>query len=66
MEKEIEIVHARQKSIHPTHTLCGKERSKIPNGESTLEIPEPHGIADPNWITCPGCQERLKIDWNLT
>jgi hypothetical protein len=61
MNMQQEIIHARQKSFHPTDTLCGKKPGVWEPGETALEIPEPQGIADPNWISCPECRKKLAL-----
>jgi hypothetical protein len=54
------INHAQQDDIHPTNTLCGKKKEDyLAAGEGCYSVPVPGGIADPNWITCPTCRERL-------
>jgi hypothetical protein len=62
MENE-QVVHGNQESIHASQTLCGKDLFHLPRGESSIEIPG-DGIAEPNWITCKGCRERLNIKWD--
>jgi hypothetical protein len=49
MPEEKLVMHANKETA--SHTLCGKEIRMLPPGQS-LSIPEPRGIADPNWITC--------------
>jgi hypothetical protein len=59
--KEQKIIHGRQKSFHPTQTLCGIEwPHDIPEHHETLEIPEPRGI-NPIWITCSECRKKLAL-----
>ncbi len=57
-------MHGWQDNISTTKTLCGVDRTNIPDREGSIEIPMPNGIADPKWITCPVCREVLRIDWN--
>ena len=61
--QEEPVIQARQLTFHPTETLCGKAPGNWARGETSFEIPT-LGIADPNWITCPACREKLTIDWS--